>query len=327
MFLYSFLILCFTHVCLPATNYDIIWDQNYCNEKDRYNNYLLPHNSPCSFCFGDVITLHINSTSVTYENLYRVPTATDMINCNATVNDNTQSIVFNDRQEITIRAGGSEAALSFQLQPDAYYFISTSNGTQFSADNDVIQSPNSCLQLAFTVLLDNNAGCGNYTANCVFNSVFTDPSSSLFCSNTWTTNSGTMTTMGTTSTTPFPTTNTTTQTTATPISTVGLSIIFYVNTTDSPDLIAGLYALLAICIIFIFIFFIFGIVCLPLFWFGKIPDPCSSTFILNPKRRRKHRLSNFSYKERTGVIEIGHPQAQPNNEESPYVNLEQMTIQ
>ncbi|KAI6647134.1 hypothetical protein LOD99_8870 [Oopsacas minuta] len=181
MFRFSFLILCFTHVCLPATNYDIIWDQNYCNEKDRYNNYLLPHNSPCSFCFGDVITLHINSTSVTYENLYRVPTATDMINCNATVNDNTQSIVFNNKREITIRAGGSEAALSFQLQPDAYYFISTSNGTQFSADNDVIQSPNSCLQLAFTVLLDNNAGCGNYTANCVFNSVFTDPSSSLFC--------------------------------------------------------------------------------------------------------------------------------------------------
>ena len=176
-----FILSCCVYICFAA-NYDIIWDQNYCVDKDRYPiSYELPHNSPCSLCVNDVITLRINSTSNIYENLYRVPNETAMMNCDATTNENANSVIaFNDKQEITIRSGGSEAALSFFLGA-TYYFISTSNGTQASAENDLNQPPNSCLQLAFTVLFDNNPSCGNYTANCNFSSVFTNHPSLLRC--------------------------------------------------------------------------------------------------------------------------------------------------
>ena len=169
------------YICFAA-NYDIIWDQNYCVDKDRYpDTYKLPHNSPCSLCTNDVITLRINSTSNIYENLYRVPTETAMMNCNATATSNTVNHAFDKKLEINIRSGGSEPALSFVVRAEPYYFISTSNGTQTSAENDVIRSPNSCLQFVFTVNFENNQNCVNYTANCNFSTVFTDPPSLLQC--------------------------------------------------------------------------------------------------------------------------------------------------
>ena len=169
------------YICFAA-NYDIIWDQNYCVDKDRYpDTYKLPHNSPCSLCIDDVITLRINSTSNIYENLYRVPTETAMMDCNATVNENDNVLAFSNKLEITIRSGGSDSALSFLFRAEPYYFISTSDGTQTSAENDLSRSPNSCLQLAFTVRLNSHADCGTYAANCNFTTVFTDPPSLLQC--------------------------------------------------------------------------------------------------------------------------------------------------
>ena len=177
-----FIITCYANICFAA-DYNIIWDQNYCADKDRYpSSYELPHNSPCSFCLNDVVTLRINSTSNIYENLYRVPTVTAMMNCDATTNENDNVIAFNDKQEITIRAGGSDTALSFLFRAEPYYFISTSDGTQTSAENDLTRPPNTCLQLAFTVRLNGDPSCGTYIANCNFTSVFTDPPSSLQCS-------------------------------------------------------------------------------------------------------------------------------------------------
>ena len=185
-----FIITCCANICFAA-DYNIIWDQNYCTEKDRYpSSYELPHNSPCSFCINDVVTLRINSTSNIYENLYRVPTVTAMMNCDATTNENDNVIAFNDKQEITIRAGGSEPALSFLLRAEPYYFISTSDGTQTSAENDLTRPPNTCLQLAFTVRFNSDPSCGTYIANCNFSSVFTDPLSSLQCSEATPTTTG-----------------------------------------------------------------------------------------------------------------------------------------
>ena len=194
--LQSFLILCYTCLCF-GFSYDVIWDQNYCADQDRYpSSYELPHNSPCSFCLNDIVTLRINSTSNIYENLYRVPSETAMMNCDATTNSNTGVIAFNDKQELTIRSGGSEAALSLPVSSQPYYFISTSNGSQSSAENDLNQPPNTCLQMAFTVIFDESSTCGQYISDCTFNSVFTDPLSSLRC--------GAMTTQSTTATTPTP---------------------------------------------------------------------------------------------------------------------------
>ena len=173
------LILCYSYTCLAA-EYDIVWDINFFANKIRYpNTYKLPHNSPCSFCIDDVITFRINSTSNSYENLYRVPSETAMMNCDASTNENTNVYAFNDKQEITIRAGGSEPAFSLQLQAEPYYFISTSNGTQNSAENDLYRSSNCCLQLAFTVKLKTDPSCGIYAANCDFTTVFTVPPSLL----------------------------------------------------------------------------------------------------------------------------------------------------
>ena len=238
MILQSFLILCYTYMCFGAS-YDVVWGQNYCADRDRYPNssYELPHYTPCSFCVNDVVTLRINSTSNIYENLYRVPNETAMMNCNASTNENANVIAFNDKQEMTIRSGGSEAALSFFLGA-TYYFISTSDGTQISAENDLNRLPNTCLQLAFTVMSDEGSTC-NYAQNCVFKSVFTDPESSLYCAS--------------------PTTQTTTPTPPTTTPANNLRIVFTIS--DPPNLAAiivlgflvGLIAiaivlLLAICI-------------------------------------------------------------------------------
>ena len=202
MIIQSLLILSYTYMCF-GISYDVIWAQNYCGEQDRYpTSYEQPHSSPCAFCTNDVVTLRINSTSTIYENLYRVPTETAMMNCDATANSNTINYAFSDKLEINIRSGGSDSALSFVVRAEPYYFISTSNGTQSSAETNLTQSPNTCLQMAFTVTFDEGSDCGNYKADCTFNSVFIDPASSLMCMNVTIPADTTTTPMTTPATTP-----------------------------------------------------------------------------------------------------------------------------
>ena len=317
----TFLLLCYLRVCLAA-NYDIIWDQNYCAEKDRYpDTYKLPHNSPCSLCIDDVITLRINSTSNIYENLYRVPTETAMMNCNATATSNTVNYAFDKKLEITIRSGGSDSALSFLFRAEPYYFISTSDGTQTSAENDVIRSPNSCLQLAFTVRLNSHADCGTYAANCNFTTVFNDSTSTLFCSTLNTTAPG-MTTASTTAVS-----NTATTATSTSTSSLGLSLVFSIDTTDSPELITFVSVILVFTLILIIVCVIFGVISLPLYWFNKISCLFSrchkiSCPTFNYKKRRDVQLTKESYKPEIGLINIGAPQLQGAklDQESHYEN-------
>ena len=299
----TFILLCYAHVCLAA-NYDIIWGSNYCYEKERYpSSYELPHNSPCSFCLNDVITLRINSTSNIYENLYRVPNETAMMNCNASTNENANVIAFNDKQEITIRSGGSEAALSFFLG-NTYYFISTSDGTQTSAENDLNQPPNTCLQLAFTVLLDNNPSCGTYAANCNF-------TTSTFCSTMNVTPTTTTSASTTTQTTPMSDSTDTTTTTQS----AGLSLVFSIDTTDSPELITCVSILLGFTTFLIIFSLIFGITFLTLFWFDRISylffcfhKISCPTF--NYRKKREVELTEKTYPPEIGLININAPKLQ-----------------
>ena len=248
-----FFVSCCVYVCLAA-DYDIIWDQNYCADQDRYpSSYKLPHNSPCSLCIDDVITFRINSTSNIYENLYRVPSETAMMNCNASTNENTNVYAFNDKQEITIRSGGSEPAFSFLFRAEPYYFISTSDGTQNSAENDLSRSPNTCLQFAFTVRLSNDPNCGDYMANCNFSSVFTDPPSLLQCS-------------AATVTSPTTSSNTvsnpaTTTTTTPPTGTQGLEIRIPIYVSTPISTLIPLYVLIAIVGILIIVI---PLICIPI---------------------------------------------------------------
>ena len=334
MFLQTYLVLCFACVCF-STDYNIVWDQNYCDNKDRYpSSYELPHNSPCALCINDVITLRINSTSSDhYENIYRVPNEEQMLNCNATVSDNNVATFFKDMHEIEILNAGSNPAFNFQLQVEPYYFISTSDGSQSSAQNNLLRPPNSCLQFAFRVLLATDSRCGSYKADCVFSSVFNDSTSSLFCStltnppistdttqitnapemsttimqNTTTLSiaSNTTSTNTTLSPTPKLTTTTTTAAATTPSRvSKGLAIIFYVYTTDSPGAIAGLSILLVICILMILLITPSGIIFLVLYWYGKIKFYDKKYFLQNTKQLEE-RISHSSYKEATGKIELG----------------------
>ena len=337
MFVQTYLILCFACVCFSA-NYDIIWDQNYCDNKDSYpSSYLLPHNSPCSLCFDDVITLRIISPSSDhYENFYRVSSEEQMMNCNATVNDNTGVTSFKDMHQFVIQNAGSNPAFAFQFQAEPYYFISTSDGMQSSAQSDLVQFPNSCLQFSFRVFLSSSPACGMYDANCVFSSVFTDPISSLFCQNnttnitqitTTTTIMSTTTPSNSTITTntiiqPTTTTTATTIATTTPIVSGGLAIIFHISTTDSPAAIAALSLLLVFCVLLILTITPLGIIFLVLYWFGKI-KLFDKKYFFHPKEEKEKRISHTSYKETVGRIEleqIGYPMPIEGNEPT-YMNL------
>eukprot|EP00800_Vazella_pourtalesii_P022944 TRINITY_DN910_c0_g1_i5.p1 TRINITY_DN910_c0_g1~~TRINITY_DN910_c0_g1_i5.p1 ORF type:complete len:350 (+),score=22.15 TRINITY_DN910_c0_g1_i5:106-1155(+) len=266
-----FFVSCCVYVCLAA-DYDIIWDQNYCADQDRYpSSYKLPHNSPCSLCIDDVITFRINSTSNIYENLYRVPSETAMMNCDASTNENTNIYAFNDKQEITIRAGGSEPAFSFLFRAEPYYFISTSDGTQTSAENDLSRSPNTCLQFTFTVRLSNDQSCGTYAANCNFTTVFTDPPSLVRCLNN--SNPLSSTTCNT-----YNPTNTPNNTMVSPIQIplcyvqgVGYVICSSSNTNEHTWLFWLLLFFNIIVGCTIIHCSLFGVVSLPLYWLDIIP--------------------------------------------------------
>ena len=317
----TLLLFCYAYVCLAANNYDIIWDRNYCAEKDRYpSSYKLPHNSPCSLCIDDVITFRINSTANIYENLFRVPSETAMMNCDANINNNTNVYAFNDKQEITIRAGGSEPAFSFLFRAEPYYFISTSDGTQTSAENDLSRSPNTCLQFTFTVRLSNDQSCGTYAANCIFTTVFTD---TLSCSAITTTTPDT-----TSATTVSNTISTTTATSSNP-NTVGLSLVFSIDTTDSPEFIIFISVLLVFTSILLILCSAFGTIFLTLYWFNKIPylficcrKISCPTF--NHRKKREVELAKKSYQPEIGLISISAPQPQSSSfgQDSHYENWE-----
>ena len=325
MFLKTYFILCFVCLCFSA-QYDVIWDQNYCDNEDRYpSSYKLPHNSPCALCIGDVITLRIDSPSEHFENIYRVQNEGEMRNCDATNSINVGVTLFKDMHEIEIQNAGSNPAFAFQFQADPYYFISTSNGSQSSAQTDLSQTPNSCLQFAFRVLLAEDSNCGNYGADCVFSSVFDDLGSLLLCQDetnqsnitnaTGTTTMSTTTMANTVSNSTTPTT-TTTATTQSMVSR-GLEIVFRLETTDSPGAIAGLSIFLVICILMIIIITPSGIIFLILYWYGKINCFQKKYFFQNTMLREE-KVSRLSYKEATGKIElgdIGHPM--PSKENDP----------
>ena len=267
MFLQTYYIICFLTVCLSA-KYDVIWDQNYCDNKDRYpSSYKLPHNSPCALCIGDVITLRIDSPSEHFENIYRVQNEGEMRNCDATNSLNNAVTLFKDMHEIEIQNAGSNPAFAFQFQADPYYFISTSNGSQSSAQTDLSQTPNSCLQFAFRVLLAEDPNCGNYGADCVFSSVFDDSASALSCSSQTTTT----TAINTIAATQNPS----------PGSYRGLAIVFYDETTSSPGAIIGLSIFLVICILMLIIITPLSIIYLILYRYGKIN--CGKKYIFNPQ--------------------------------------------
>ena len=268
MFLQAYVILCFACLCFSA-QYDVIWDQNYCDNEDRYpSSYKLPHNSPCALCIGDVITLRIDSPSEHYENIYRVQNEGEMRNCDATNSINVGVTLFKDMHEIEIQNAGSNPAFAFQFQADPYYFISTSNGSQSSAETDLSQTPNSCLQFAFRVLLAEDPNCGNYGADCVFSSVFTDPASALYCAPP---------------TTPTVPTTTTTETPSeippTPVfnqmdnTTEPLQIVITVYTSDPVWLIVILVIVICILVVCILASLICGIGLNISYAFGKISFP------------------------------------------------------
>ena len=292
MFVQTYLILCFACVCFSA-NYDVIWDQNYCDNKDSYpSSYLLPHNSPCSLCFDDVITLRIISLSSDhYENFYRVPSEEQMMNCNATVNDNTGVTSFKDMHQFVIQNAGSNPAFAFQFQTDPFYFISTSNGMQSSAQSDLVQSPNSCLQFSFRVFLSSSPDCGMYDANCVFSSVFTDPISSLYCPPP-TTPTTTSTTIPTTTTivTTSATTAEATTTTPNPMPVLNptnntseqLRIIIFIHTTDPIWLIVILIIIMVILILGIPVSSVLGVIFIVLYACDKFSFPCDKKCDFHP---------------------------------------------
>ena len=309
------LILCYSYTCLTA-EYDIVWDQNFFADLSRYpNTYKLPHNSLCSFCIDDVITLRINSTYNIYENLYRVPSETAMMNCNATGSINDNVYAFSNKLEITIRSGGSEPALSFLFRAEPYYFISTSNGTQTSAENDVIRSPNSCLQLAFTVRLNSDADCGTYAANCNFTTVFTHPPSSLRCTNvtciTQPSNSSITTPIIPTELIPL-------QINFRYISCVGY-IIWDTSSTSTmfpgECTIIWLFWILLILNVLvcctIICCFLFGVITLPLYWFDLIPIKGLSGYNVSckvsPIKQSKDEKKCPSYQESANTYKMDSP--------------------
>ena len=158
---------------IRACEYSIIWDRDFCNstEQDRLENSILPPNilDPiCEFETGSNITLeHLNSGI--YENLYRVYDKYDFSICSAT-NSSSELLLIN-------------TSLSFTLDPTNYvigeeiYFISTSNGSKFSAENHK-KTEQPCLQFAFKVVQMRNA-C--YTCN---STIFDDVNDNFGCQST-----------------------------------------------------------------------------------------------------------------------------------------------
>ena len=128
-----------------ACEYNIIWDRDFCNTTDhgRLKNSILPPtilDPVCEFEIGSNITLEHNNTEI-YENLYRVNDRNDVSICSAS-NSTSELLLINVSHTFTL----TEYAIGEEV-----YFISTSNGSKYSAENDK-KAKKPCLQLAFRIV-------------------------------------------------------------------------------------------------------------------------------------------------------------------------------
>ena len=162
---------------MRSRRWHILWERKYCSE-NLSDTMSYPFITDCSLCTTDQLRLYTPDES-NYENIYRVETEEEMLACNATRAMNTVPTVFNTETVFTlINSGSRNAAFNFYFGQQIY-FISTSNGTEFSAKNDLTRPTNSCLKFSF-FLATRWKNCGNLDA-CNMTSVFTDNSSQVGC--------------------------------------------------------------------------------------------------------------------------------------------------
>ena len=171
------LIFCFNICVVKSRRWSILWERRFCSE-NLSDTLVYPFITDCSLCTTDQLRLYSPDES-NYENIYRVETEEEMLACNATKAMNTIPTVFNTEMIFTlINSGSRNAAFNFYFG-QRMYFISTSNGTEFSARNDLTRPINSCLKLSF-FLESKLRICGNLDT-CNMTSVFTDNSSQVGC--------------------------------------------------------------------------------------------------------------------------------------------------
>ena len=176
---FNFLILFFgisVSVVFSRT-WDILWERNYCNST-LPNGLIYPFNTNCSLCISDQLRLYTPNPR-NFENIYRVQTEQEMVSCDATNALNILPTVFNSEIVFTlINSGDTDEAFNFYLGEEIF-FISTSNGTEASAKNDLSLNEGSCLQFSF-VLLPSGQNCGNFNS-CEMKSIFTDEFNKIGC--------------------------------------------------------------------------------------------------------------------------------------------------
>ena len=176
---FNFIILIFSisiSVVFSRT-WDILWERNYCNST-LPNGFVYPFNTNCSLCISDQLRLSTPNPE-NYENIYRVKTEQEMLSCNATNALNSLPTVFNSEIVFTlINSGASDEAFNFYLGENIY-FISTSDGTEDSAKNNLFRQEGSCLQFSF-VLLPSSQNCGKFDS-CKMKTIFIDDFNEIGC--------------------------------------------------------------------------------------------------------------------------------------------------
>ena len=151
-----------------SCDYNIIWDRDFCSTTDqgRLENSTLPPNvlePVCEFEIGSDVTLrHVNTKL--YENLFRVNDENDFKECSAT-NSSSDLILINSNYSFKLDIA------NFTIG-ERIYFISTSNGSKFSAENQK-QTNETCLQFAFKVVQMRNS-CNNKCNSTIFDNVSSD---------------------------------------------------------------------------------------------------------------------------------------------------------
>ena len=145
---FSFLLLIFLFTGVYGTcTRDVIWQSNFCPLNMSLNGAILPpDNATCRFQAGDTLSL-INSDANRTENIYQVRTREDWENCNATNAFNSMPRLVNDSNTVQLVTGNFFTFNVGQI----IYLISTSNGSEDSANNDIIgTSP--CLRMSFLLV-------------------------------------------------------------------------------------------------------------------------------------------------------------------------------
>ena len=132
---------------INSCDYNIIWDRDFCNTTDhgRLESSILPPNilnSVCEFEIGSNITLDHTNRDI-YENLYRVYNRYDFSNCSAS-NTSSNFLLINASYTFTLDIADYTIG-------EEVYFISTSNGSKFSAENHK-KTETPCLQFVFKVV-------------------------------------------------------------------------------------------------------------------------------------------------------------------------------